>query len=70
MSECDGNAPLRAAIGAAVRLYAESCEAAGEELCPVDRDIPTTEAMMLACALVRSQGLNSFDFAMWFGTRG
>jgi hypothetical protein len=61
---------LRAVIGAVARLYTASCEAAGAELCPVDRDIPTTEAMMLACAVVRSQNLNPFDFAMWFSSRG
>jgi hypothetical protein len=60
---------LRTILSAATRLYAASCESAGEELCPVDRDIPTTEAMMLACGLVRSQNLNSFDFALWFSTR-
>ena len=60
---------LRGIIGSAARLYAASCEAAGEELCPVDRDLPTTEAMMLACGLVRSQNLNSFDFALWFSSR-
>ncbi len=53
-------------IGAVVRKYAAACEAAGEELTPVDRNISTTEAMTLACALVRSQNLNAFDFAMWF----
>jgi hypothetical protein len=61
---------VRAILGAVVRLYAASCEAAGEELRALDRDVPTTEAMMLACALVRSQNLNSFDFAMWFSSRG
>ena len=60
---------LRTILSAVTRLYAASCEAAGEELCPIDRDIPTTEAMMLACGLVRSQNLNSFDFALWFSTR-
>ncbi len=60
---------LRTILSAATRLYATSCEAAGAELCPVDRDIPVSEAMMLACGLVRSQNLNSFDFALWFSTR-
>ena len=60
---------LKTILTAATRLYAASCETAGRELCPVDREIPTTEAMMLACALVRSQNLNSFDFAMWFSSR-
>jgi hypothetical protein len=60
---------LRTILSAATRLYATSCEAAGVELCPVDSTIPVTEAMMLACALVRSQNLNSFDFALWFSRR-
>lgn len=60
---------LRTILSAATRLYATQCEAAGTELCPVDQDIPVTEAMMLACGLVRSQNLNSFDFALWFTRR-
>ena len=62
-------AMLRTIVGAVTRLYAKSCESAGLELSPLDSDVPTTEAMMLACGLVRSQNLNSFDFAMWFSTR-
>ena len=63
-------AAIRSIVSALARLYAASCERAGTELCPLDPDISTTEAMMLACALVRSQNLNSFDFALWFSTRG
>ena len=60
---------LRTIVGAVTHLYATSCDSAGLELTPLDRDVPATEAMMLACGLVRSQSLNSFDFAMWFSTR-
>ena len=61
---------LRAIISVSTRRYAAACEAAGEELYPLDRDIPTTDAMRLACALVRSQNLNPFDFALWFSSKG
>ena len=61
---------LRAIVSASAQAYSAACEAAGEELCPLDSDIPTTEAMRLACALVRSRNLNPFDFALWFSSRG
>jgi hypothetical protein len=53
-------------ITAAVKLYASAVERAGSEPSPVDGTIATTEAMVLACALVRSQDLNPFDLALWF----
>lgn len=69
---CESASPdaLRNLVSAVTRLYAASCESAGQEFPPVDRDISTTEAMMLACALVRSQSLNAFDFALWFSRGG
>ncbi len=53
-------------ITAAVKLYASAVERASVEPPPVDRTVATTEAMILACALVRSQDLNPFDLALWF----
>ena len=57
---------VQAAVTAATRLYASACEAAGRELPPVDKSITTTEALTLACALLRSQDLTPFDMALWF----
>lgn len=58
---------VRAAVTAATRMYASACEAEGRELPPVDSSITTTEALTLACALLRSQDLTPFDMALWFG---
>jgi hypothetical protein len=57
---------IRATVTAATRLYAQACETAGRELPPVDQSISTTEALTLACALLRSQDLTPFDMALWF----
>jgi hypothetical protein len=57
---------VRAVVSAAVRLYATTSERAGQELPPVTHDISTTDALTLACALVRSQDLTPFEMAVWF----
>ena len=57
---------MRDVVSAATRLYANACARAGQELTPVTPGISTTEAMTLACALLRSQDLTPFDMAMWF----
>ncbi|HVG54010.1 MAG TPA: hypothetical protein VM846_06265 [Vicinamibacterales bacterium] len=57
---------VRGIISAATRLYAQACTQAGYELPPLAPDVATTDAMMLACALLRSQDLTPFDMAMWF----
>ena len=57
---------IRAAVSAAVRLYSKAVDEAGVELPPVDPDMPTTEALTLSCALLRSQNLTPFDMALWF----
>ena len=59
-------AALRAILSAWTRLYAAACESARQELCPLDSDVSATDAITLACALVRSQNLNPFDLAVWF----
>ena len=46
---------VRGIVSAATRLYAKACTRAGEELPPVTQDVSTTDAITLACALVRSQ---------------
>ena len=57
---------VRAIVSAATRLYASACGRAGEELPPVTDSVSTTDAITLACALVRSQDLTPFEMAMWF----
>ena len=57
---------VRAAVTAATKLYAAACEDAGRELPPLDSSVSTTEALTLACALLRSQNLTPFDMALWF----
>lgn len=57
---------VRAIVSAATRLYANASTQAGRELPPLTSDVATTEAITLACALLRSQDLTPFDMAMWF----
>lgn len=57
---------VRETVTAAVKQYSAACEEAGQELAPVDARVNTTEALTLACALLRSQGLTPFDMALWF----
>ena len=56
-----------AIVSAATRLYSNASTRAGYELPPVDATVSTTDAVSLACALVRSQDLTPFEMAMWFG---
>ena len=58
---------VRAIVSAATRLYASASEQAGRELPPLTPDVSTTDAVTLACALIRSHNLTPFDMAMWFG---
>ena len=64
--EAPSTSELTALISAAVQLYAAAVERTGDEPPPLSAAVATTEAMVLACALVRSQGLNPFDLALWF----
>ena len=57
---------IRAVVSAATRLYWKAVEEAGSEIPPVDATMPTTEAITLSCALLRSQNLTPFDMALWF----
>ncbi|HEX5226926.1 MAG TPA: hypothetical protein VFW44_04415 [Bryobacteraceae bacterium] len=57
---------IRAVLSAATRWYASAVEASGREFPPVDATISATEAITLACALLRSQDLTPFDLALWF----
>ena len=59
---------LRRVLTAAIRLYAAKSENSGTELAPfVPEDVTVTEAVTLACGVIRGAGLNLFDVAMWFG---
>jgi hypothetical protein len=57
---------VRTVVSAVTRLYASASAHAGAELPPLAPDVSTTDALTLACALVRSQGLTPFEMAMWF----
>lgn len=62
-------AALRDLVTAAARLYAAAAEGApdaGAEPDPLHPSASTTDAVVLACALLRSRGLNPFDLALWF----
>jgi ABC-type protease/lipase transport system fused ATPase/permease subunit len=56
-------------VSGAVKLYAAAVEDAepGSGAIPViDGTVSTTEAMVMACALLRAHHLNPFDLALWF----
>jgi hypothetical protein len=57
---------VRAVVSATTRLYAAASARAGQELPPVGPEVSATDALTLACALVRSQDLTPFEMAVWF----
>ena len=57
---------LRRLVSSVVRLYAAANEGADEEVLPLHDDVATTDAVVLATALLKSQDLNPFDLALWF----
>lgn len=57
---------VRAVVSAATRLYTDASARAGQELPPLEPGVSTTDALTLACALVRSQDLTPFEMAVWF----
>lgn len=57
---------VTALLTEAVRLYAAVVEDTESEIPPIDASISTTEAMVVACALLRAHRLNPFDLALWF----
>ena len=61
---------VRAIVSATTRLYANASAQAGREVPPLTRDVTTTDALTLSCALLRSQDLTPFEMAMWFGRGG
>jgi hypothetical protein len=65
MSALDAD-EIRKAVSEVTRRYAAACEEAGAETPPLQPGVSTTEALTLACALLRSQNLTPFDMALWF----
>ena len=57
---------LRQVVSVVTQLYASASARAGAELPPLTPDVSTTDAITLACALVRSQGLTPFEMAVWW----
>ena len=57
---------VRAVVSAATRLFAQASDRAGGPVAPLAADVSTTDALILACALLRSQDLTPFDMAVWF----
>ncbi|HTA51977.1 MAG TPA: hypothetical protein VK757_04265 [Candidatus Acidoferrum sp.] len=53
-------------LTAGIKLYAAYAEELETEVPPVDSSLSTTEAMVVACALLRAQHMNPFDLAVWF----
>ncbi len=50
----------------AVKLYAAVAEETERDIPVIDSSISTTEAVVVACALLRAHRLNPFDLAIWF----
>lgn len=57
---------VTALVSGAVKLYAISAEEADSDVPVIDASVSTTEAMVVACALLRAHHLNPFDLALWF----
>ncbi|MGC2333232.1 MAG: hypothetical protein WA581_17390 [Candidatus Acidiferrales bacterium] len=56
-------------VSGAVKLYAaavEDAEPDAKAIPVIDATVSTTEAMVMACALLRAHHLNPFDLALWF----
>lgn len=57
---------LRGLVSTTVRLYANANEAASADIAPLEPEISTTAAVVMACALLKARDLNPFDLALWF----
>jgi hypothetical protein len=60
------DAELRQLISSAVRLYAARNEGLEQEIAPLDANVATTDAVVMASALLKAHDLNPFDLALWF----
>jgi len=61
-----GAADVTALMITAVRLYAAAAERGPEVPVPAQLDLSPTEACTAAAALLKSQLLTPFEFAIWF----
>ncbi|MCW3063098.1 MAG: hypothetical protein JWN32_270 [Solirubrobacterales bacterium] len=61
---------MRKLVSAAARLYAACSDRACEEIPAIDATVSTTDAVMLASALLRAHDLCPFDLAPWFSRVG
>lgn len=62
-------ADVTALVSGAVKVYAAIVEDAPptrDGVPVIDGTVSTTEAMVMACALLRAHHLNPFDLALWF----
>jgi len=50
----------------AIKLYVACADELKIDIPPIDATVSTTEAMVVACALLRAQRMNPFDLAVWF----
>lgn len=57
---------LRRLVTAAVQLYAAANEGGSEDTHPLEPGVATTDAVVLASALLKAEDLNPFDLALWF----
>jgi len=57
---------LTSLMSGAVKLYAAAVEELESEIPVIDATVSTTEAMVVACALMRAHRLNAFDLALWY----
>jgi hypothetical protein len=65
-----GAADVTSLMVTAVRLYAAAAEHAPDAPVPAQLDLTPTEACTAAAALLKSQLLTPFEFAIWFSGAG
>jgi hypothetical protein len=50
----------------AIKLYVACADEREIDIPLIDASVSTTEAIVVACALLRAQHMNPFDLAVWF----
>jgi hypothetical protein len=69
-AECVPAEDVTKLLTGAVKLYAAAVEEGAREVAAIDGTVSTTEAVVVACALMRAHNLNPFDLALWFSHSG